>query len=124
MIYTFKLQPVPASRPRVTRWGTHYGKTYKAFRLAFKNVLVHMRPKPPRAGKLEVWCDFHVQKARTSKLTIPRGDLDNYVKALWDGCNNVVWLDDNQIVECHATKQFTKDRAPGYITMQVKNVRG
>lgn len=122
MIYTFKIQPVPASRPRVTRWGTHYGKTYKAFRLAFKAMLIARRLKPPRMGKLEVWCDFYVQKARTSKLSIPRGDLDNYVKALWDGCNGKVWGDDKQIVECHATKQFTQNRSPGYIELQVKNV--
>jgi Holliday junction resolvase RusA-like endonuclease len=122
VIYTFKIQPVPASRPRVTRWGTHYGKTYKKWRQDFKAVLHSMRPKPPRFGTLEVWCDFHIQKARTSKLTVPRGDLDNYVKALWDGCNGVVWGDDNQIVECHATKQFTKDRKPGYIVLEVKNV--
>lgn len=30
-----------------------------------------------------------------------RGDLDNVLKGLLDGCNGVVWVDDSQIVEMH-----------------------
>jgi Holliday junction resolvase RusA-like endonuclease len=54
---------------------------------------------------------------KTSKLTQPRGDLDNYIKALWDSCNGVVWGDDRQIIEVHATKEFGES---GYIVMRVE----
>jgi Holliday junction resolvase RusA-like endonuclease len=33
------------------------------------------------------------------------GDLDNIVKAILDGCNDVVWLDDIQVVEIHAYRR-------------------
>ena len=32
-------QPVPASRPRVTRWGTYYGKNYTRWRKAADDLL-------------------------------------------------------------------------------------
>ena len=33
------------------------------------------------------------------------GDLDNIVKAIQDGCNGVVWIDDTQVVEIHAYRR-------------------
>ena len=32
------------------------------------------------------------------------GDIDNFVKAVLDACNQIVWTDDRQIVEVHAFK--------------------
>jgi Holliday junction resolvase RusA-like endonuclease len=78
------------------------------------------RGRPPLTGELEVWCDFYVRRPKTTKLDSPRGDLDNFLKALWDGCNEVIWEDDKQIVVCHATKQFTEGE--GHIVMEIHNV--
>ena len=36
----FDINPVPASRPRVTRWGTFYGKKYKQFKLEMELLLI------------------------------------------------------------------------------------
>lgn len=29
------------------------------------------------------------------------GDVDNYAKSILDGCNEVIWLDDQQVIELH-----------------------
>jgi Holliday junction resolvase RusA-like endonuclease len=102
----------------VTRWGTHYGKNYSSFRKRFGAMLKDTvaTVKFP-SEDIVVFCDFVVRKPKTSKLTQPRGDLDNYIKALWDSCNGVVWGDDRQIIEVHATKEFGES---GYIVMRVE----
>ena len=37
---TFNINPIPASRPRVTRWGTFYGKRYKEFKREMGVLLI------------------------------------------------------------------------------------
>ena len=104
--------PVPASRPRVTRWGAYYGKRHNACRSATSALLAEMRdngtlPLVPLSGRLVVWVVFQVEKPRTSKLVTPRGDIDNYAKLLFDCCSKIVWEDDVQIDIMSARKGFS-----------------
>ena len=100
--------PVPASRPRFSRWGgPYYGKNYTAFRKEAA-VLLEQLELPvmfPLLGELEVSVVFTVQKPRTSKRTNPRGDVDNYFKTL-DVLNGIIWKDDDQLVEAVMRKEF------------------
>lgn len=57
-------------------------------------------PKARRLGAL----DGSVHPAK-------KPDLDNVVKAVKDALNGVVWLDDSQVVDLHATKRYGE--APG-----------
>lgn len=101
------LQPVPASRPRVTRWGTYYSKTYKnwiaeATRLIEDaDVTLH--------GNLFVICRALVKPARTTKLLQPKPDVDNYAKAPLDIITKAqgYWDDDHQISTLLVGKRFT-----------------
>lgn len=54
-----------------------------------------------------VWVMYRVEKPKTSKLTIPRGDIDNYNKLFFDCCTGYVWEDDRQIEQEHSCKAFT-----------------
>lgn len=109
-------QPVPASRPRVTRWGVYYGKIYKNWmKEAHKNI-----PEGPGElpGPLEVTTEAIFKKAKTSKLLYPRADNDNLEKAAWDAITTVggYWKDDNDIVKNHTTKRFAgPDEEPCFI---------
>jgi Holliday junction resolvase RusA-like endonuclease len=101
--------PVPASRPRVSKWGTYYGKTYKLFRSQMRAWLEkHWTPRPfeIERGPLVVTVFALVPKPKTTKRSWPKGDVDNYAKAVLDALNGWVWEDDDQILTLHVYKQW------------------
>jgi Holliday junction resolvase RusA-like endonuclease len=104
----FPLEPVPASRPRVTRWGTFYLKTYSEWMAKAKKLIgsgtLTFHEKTP----LFVIVESVSTKARTSKLTYPRYDVDNTAKAVLDVVTKVSgwWYDDDQIVLLTSSKRF------------------
>ena len=104
------LNPVPASRPRVTRYGTYYGKKYTAWMKAAAESLGEIKEVFPKGQHLKVEVQIAVEKPRTSKLTTPRGDIDNYLKAILDALTKTgIWNDDDQITILEATKEFKAD---------------
>ena len=117
------INPVPASRPRVSRFGTYYGKRHKAARSETLALLSEMReegllPEAPLSGRLRVWVVFSVKKPKTTKLTTPRGDIDNYLKLLLDCCTGYIWEDDQQITHICAFKDFAVGE--GFIDLLVE----
>tara|TARA_R100001591_G_scaffold29485_2_gene40477 strand:+ start:804 stop:1160 length:357 start_codon:yes stop_codon:yes gene_type:complete len=109
------VEPVPASRPRVTKWGTYYGKRYTQFRKDAKAALDAMELGEPFAGRISVHLEFWCKRPKTTKRETPRGDIDNYIKAILDSCNAVVWDDDDQITKCSAKKMFEDEHGPRII---------
>ena len=99
------LNPKPASRPRVGRWGTYYSKTYKQWMEdAAKLIPV---PPVPLEGPLSVNVLVQVEKPRTSKLDHPKPDIDNYIKAILDALTKAqYWQDDHQVIQLWARKEF------------------
>lgn len=94
---TFNIDPVPASRPRVTRFGTYYGKRYKAWIAAAPAQL----PKHLQhfTGPVVVEVYVACTRPKKTKLTHPRGDCDNYAKGPLDALTKAgVWKDDTQVV--------------------------
>ncbi len=106
------IAPVPASRPRVSKWGTYYGKTYSAFRKEAAKVIDAELENDPLEGGLEVSLWFFCKKPKTTRREEPRGDVDNYIKAILDSCNGKVWVDDDQILRLNAQKRWADERGP------------
>ena len=110
------LNPVPASRPRVTRWGAYYGKRYSTWK---KEAPLHLpSDKDPYFGKshVAVCLEFVVAKPKTTKRTNPNGDIDNYTKAALDAITScgAVWDDDMQVTVNVAEKRFaSRGETPG-----------
>lgn len=108
----FPLEPVPASRPRVTRWGTYHTKRYKDWlegaALALPLISAAKNPYFPKDAHLKVTIEVVCTKAKTSKLTRPRGDLDNYEKAVLDVITHArtIWDDDVQVTRLQSHKRF------------------
>jgi Holliday junction resolvase RusA-like endonuclease len=111
------LVPVPASRPRFSRFGRpYYGKNYTAFRKEasryleselFKDALEQSGIRFPLLGGLRLTATYIVEKPRTSKREWPIGDVDNYLKTL-DVFNEILWNDDDQITVMEGRKVWGK----------------
>ena len=111
-LLSFPLEPVPASRPRVTRYGpVFYGKRYTSFRKQAESVVPEVFTGQPLTGTLEVIVTFFCKRPKTTKREEPRGDVDNYLKTL-DILNGVVWEDDDQIKRITAIKRWEDEHGP------------
>jgi len=112
---TFPFDPVPASRPRVTKWGTYYGKTYKAWKANAERFLMPGTLHLASTARLLVVTQAIVRKPKTSKLVVPRGDTDNYAKGPLDVITKAggYWVDDQQVLCLISSKRFaSKDEQP------------
>ena len=107
MKYTIPINPVPASRPKVSKYSTYYGKKYTAFRKEVTPLIEDMELTPIE-GPITLSITFNISKAKSSKLEYPSGDIDNYCKAIMDSLNGHLYIDDKQVVHLLASKQFVE----------------
>ena len=115
---TFNITPVPASRPRVTRFSTYFPKKYTQFRKQFAELLDDIITQT-NDGLLSVKLDFYVQipkswsKKKTKEMEgrycSNNADLDNYCKAVLDGLEGRYYENDKQVVMIRARKFYSKD---------------
>lgn len=126
----FEIEPVPASRPRVGKWGTYYNQTYAQFQSDMAWLIKSVK-KTLFTEPLKLDVTFRkkipesysgVQKAKLhGTYCVSNMDLDNLEKALYDAMNGHVYVDDKQIVEHTTRKMWTKDKPCIEITLQKIN---
>jgi len=109
------VEPVPASRPRVSKWGTYYGKRYTQFRKDAESSLDSLGLGEPITGEISVHLEFYCKKPKTTKRDTPRGDIDNFCKGILDAANGRVFIDDDQITKLTARKQWEDENGPRII---------
>lgn len=115
-------QPCVAPRPRVSKWGTYYPKKYKDW-MAYADEVIPVQEHDSPAQVL-VTLDFVVSKARTSKLTRPSGDIDNYMKAILDALTKKkFWKDDVDIVDVSATKRFAAPDEEAHTSVRITRMK-
>lgn len=121
MKWTVPISPVAASRPRVSKYGSYYVGPYKDFKKDAEPILREVLGDwKPTEKNLSVKIVLHPEKPKTSKLDYPKPDVDNYIKAVLDLCNDIVWVDDAQILTVTATKAWSKGK--GYFTIEIKEI--
>lgn len=108
----FNIIPVPASRPRVTRWSTYYGKKYTNFKEEMFSLTSDI-VFTPLEGNIFAQLQFNVpipkswtkkkKEAKNGAYCDNHADIDNYCKAILDSLNGVYYEDDKQIVMLQAT---------------------
>lgn len=104
------LNPVPASRPRVTRWGTYYLPTYRNWKAAAQKVL--KTGTLNSEAELLVFVSVVVQRPKKPTYHYPsRGDVDNFAKAALDALTKAegYWKDDKQITFLMVSKRWTEE---------------
>lgn len=113
-----QLAPIPASRPRVSRWGVYYSKNYTDWQKEAERLMADLNAQ--YSDKPVVLFLEHIVPApkTKSKSGFPRGDIDNYSKAPMDALTKVgkLWKDDTQVVGLVAFKRFAEpNEEPGTV---------
>lgn len=107
--------PVPASRPRLSRWGSgvFYTANYSKFYAEAQKQLGQVKGEV-HDGPMAVALRFLLLKPRTSKLWTPRADIDNLSKGPLDAITKTenVWRDDSQITDLLVTKRWALPDEP------------
>lgn len=121
---------VPASRPRVARFGTYIAEPYKTFKKEFyffsKKELSKYGEKF-KGKPLSIDMTFYKQipKSYTKKKKeeclkngcTTRPDIDNYYKAILDSMDNIFYTDDSFVVELSGRKLYTN--IDSYIILKI-----
>lgn len=125
----FNISPVPASRPRVTRFSTYFPKKYTQFRKDFKLILDDLDIELSE-GLLYAKLDFFMQIPKSwsnkkkadkeGKYADNNVDVDNLVKACLDSCEGVFYENDNQVAMIRARKFYSID---GRIEMELSSIK-
>jgi len=110
------IDPVPASRPRIPRFGSpYYEGRYKTFRDEFAAIVAESELPPPLAGMVAVEITVLCKRPKNPANPYPIGDVDNYAKAVLDSLQgNGFILDDKQVVRLTVMKGYvqSKDEEP------------
>ena len=121
--FTVPGNPVPQSRPRVSKYGTYYPPKVKAYREYVSTVAkAAMRGREPLSGVLEMSCAFFFTPPKSTpkkELSMMYGtyhtkkpDADNLVKCVQDSLNGICYVDDSQVAVLNARKYYAdKPRA-------------
>jgi Holliday junction resolvase RusA-like endonuclease len=95
--YEIPLVPIPYVRmTQRGKWGQRE-QAYIQHQAEISRLLSALELGEPLTGRLSVEIEFRFSHGS-------RGDLDNYVKALLDAANGIVWMDDRQIDQLSARR--------------------
>ena len=135
-VIAINIKPVPASRPRVTRWATFYSKPYQEYKdylkcnipnlvsiqdgvLCLKAIFyVPFPTKWDNEDFLNLYQDRfknetlkgvrkHHKEELEGELAVTYSDVDNLVKALLDGLNGYSFKDDMQVAKMILEKRYS-----------------
>lgn len=122
--FTVEIEPVAKQRARVTRFGTYTPKETVKYENALRDLSRAFAPPSPYNVPIVVRMRFFVSRPKKTKFWVPavRPDLDNYVKAVKDALNGVIWTDDGRITRIEAEKLYATERKPG-VEIEVEEAR-
>lgn len=129
--FAVPLQPIPCPRPRITVRGrfahAYYPATYKDWKAEAERLIEQAMDKEITAtfydAPLQVLLVCVIVKPKTSKLSKPRGDVDNYAKSIMDALTAAgAWGDDEQVIDLRVVKRWADKGEDGYFTVAIQPV--
>ena len=128
--HQFDINPVPAARPRVSRFSTYYPKKYTRFKKEMEALTSELNSTPCE-NLVCVSLKFKIKTPQSwsKKKRLERentycnnnSDIDNYVKAMLDSLNGVYFIDDRQVVEVFASKKYSNEPRILFKMMEMNN---
>lgn len=119
------IEPKPQSRPRFARRG-NYVQTYedsamRAYKQKVKAYLRKAKPELIEKGAIFAHVTFYVSapkyllSSKKKRLEVKlerkycdkKSDLDNYLKAILDASNKILFSDDGQVAKIMAEKKYS-----------------
>jgi Holliday junction resolvase RusA-like endonuclease len=114
------VNPVPASRPRVTRAGfSYYAEPYRSFKDDIKEMFAEKYDGELIARPCGVTIAIFCPQPKKTKLPHPLPDVDNFAKAVLDGMNGTVLADDKWVSKLLVTKAWAQPGDPGRIHVYI-----
>lgn len=99
---------IPAARPRFSGYRVYQSKRNTEYRHKIQSAAKSaMKDAPPMTGELEANVKLYRKYKRAARIY---GDVDNHLKAIFDGMNSIVFADDSQICRCTVEKFTDKER--------------
>lgn len=109
-------EPIPAARPRYSVRRVYQPQRNVEYRRRIQAAArVAMTGKEPMSGALSVVVKLY-RKYKPAARNY--GDVDNHLKALFDGMNQIVFFDDRQITRCVVEKFTDKDEPRAEIEIE------
>lgn len=113
--FNFDVSPVAKGRPKLTRFGKAYTpKKTKVFEQDVKSLAKEQYEGKPLLGPLKISIVFSITRPKSvsvkkRKYPTVRPDLDNYIKAVLDSLNGVLFHDDSQVITMTCSKQYAEE---------------
>ena len=99
---------IPAARPRFSGKRAYQPKRNVEYREQIQwSARLAMKGAKPITGELSAVVKLYRKYRRATKKY---GDVDNHLKALFDGMNQIIFEDDSQICRCVVEKFTDKER--------------
>ena len=116
--FTAEINVVPFDRPRFKNGRVFNSAKYTAFKETLGFIArAAMEGREPITGAFKISIDFY-KKSNQNILKSNFGDLDNFIKAVMDACNDICYVDDAQCVEFTRCRKFKSDKPRIEITIE------
>ena len=103
------LNVIPFNRPRFNRGKVFNSARYTEFKTALGLIAKsQMQGRDPIVGAFKISAEFY-KKSTQDILNKNFGDLDNFLKAVLDSLNGIVFADDAQCVEFVKIRKFKSE---------------
>ena len=107
---------IPAARPRISGRRCYQPKRNMEYRARVQSAAYSaMAGREPMTGELSAVVKLYRRYKTTARVF---GDVDNHLKAIFDGMNQIIFKDDAQIVSCLVEKHLDKVNPRAEVTVQ------
>ena len=111
-------EPIPAARPRFSGRRCYQPKRNVEYRRRIQAAARSaMDGRKPMTGELCAAVKLYRRFKTTTQIF---GDVDNHLKAIFDGLNKIAFEDDRQIVSCIVEKHTDKENPRAEILLTTR----